>query len=420
MSCDAGSATDPEVTVAVAPRRARCMFSRRLDGRHILSIVVTGHRSRRQLPADAPLGVVSVFSGAGGLDLGLEMAGFQTLAAVEIDKWACWTLRMNQATRHTLLNGRTYLDEAEILERDVQTVSGQEILRRSSRKAGDVVVLCGGPPCVSFSVAGAREGLASETGMLFEAYARMLRVLRPHAFVFENVKGLLTAAGVNGEPRGAWPVIAARLNEAGYRISWRIVDAAEHGVAQHRERLIVVGLRGLRGAPFVFPEPMHGDAADASLPRFVDVRSVLEGLPEAAAPGELPQLANHVARAHTEEVRGSFAATPQGKRNDRFKRDRLRWDRPAKVVRAQGKLKRDGKARHSSHQAIHPEKHRQLTVRECARIQSFPDWYVFPPTHCNGYRVVGDAVPPLLAESIGRALKAQLDELRQPARSIAA
>lgn len=357
--------------------------------------------------------VVSVFSGGGGLDLGLETSGFATLAAIEVDKWACWTLRTNQAARHELPDGRVYLDKTIVVERDIRSVTGQEVLRLTGLHPRELSVLCGGPPCVSFSIAGARDGLASEMGMLFEAYARMLRVLKPRAFVFENVRGLLSAAGQNGEPAGAWPVIADRLRSAGYRIAWRILDAAQYGVPQHRERVIVVGLRGMRGAPFVFPEATHGDEA-SGLDRFVDVRSAFSGLPPAAAPGMAPSLANHVARAHTDEVRASFAATPPGKRNERWKRDRLRWDQPAKVIRAQGKLKADGTSRHPSSQSIHPEAHRQVTVRECARLQSFPDWYVFPATHCNGFRVVGDAVPPLLAASIGRELRSQLAHLASP------
>jgi DNA (cytosine-5)-methyltransferase 1 len=359
-------------------------------------------------PVD-PLGVVSVFSGGGGLDLGLERAGFRTLACVEMDKWACWTLRANQAREARLPNGRTYLSGAAILEKDVRRVSGQGLLRTLCLKPGELGLVCGGPPCVSFSYAGTRKGLASDTGMLFEAYARLLRVLRPRAFVFENVKGLLSAPGPSGEPQGAWPTILARLSGAGYRIGWKVLDAADHGVGQHRDRVVVVGLRGRRGDSFAFPPASHAAAGANATEVWRDLASVLDGLPDAAAPGDEPTIENHVARAHTPEVKASFAATPPGRRNDRFKRDRLRWDRPAKVVRAQGKLKSGGKgSRHSSHQAIHPDVPRQLTVRECARIQSFPDWYVFPPTHCNGYRVVGDAVPPLLAEAIGHALMDQL------------
>ncbi len=362
--------------------------------------------------------MVSLFSGGGGLDLGLELAGFRSLVAVEIDKWACWTLRTNQEQRVALPNGRRYLAGTDILERDVRHVAGSELINRLDIAPGYLAVVCGGPPCVSFSVAGGRGGLATQTGMLFEAYARLLRVLRPRAFVFENVKGLLSAAGPDGEPRGAWPLIYGRLRDAGYRVAWKVVDAADYGVAQHRERLIVVGLRGHRGAPFAFPAPSHGGFGR---PPWLDVAAALKDLPAAARPGAEPPIRNHIARAHTPAVVASFEGTAPGTRNDLYKRDRLRWDRPAKVVRAQGKLKPGGNGgRHSSSQAIHPHEPRQLTVRECARLQSFPDWYTFPPTHCNGYRVVGDAVPPLLAEAIGRALMGQVFASDQSPSALAA
>lgn len=364
-------------------------------------------RGREDSPvaAGAP-GVLSVFSGGGGLDLGLELSGFRVLAGIELDSWACWTLRTNKSNKIKLPNGRRYLDETDVIEADIRKISGSELLRRLKIRPGDLALISGGPPCVSFSIAGSREGLTSETGMLFEAYARLLRVLRPRAFVFENVKGLLSAAGPDGESGGAWPIILERLEEAGYRVSWQVLDAAAYGVGQHRERLIVVGMRGRRGLPFEFPPPSHGPGQRDG---WTTLEETLSGLPRAALPSSEPEVPNHVERAHTPEVRSSFAATPEGARNDLYKRDRLRWERPAKVVRAQGKLKPDGSgARHSSSQAIHPDEPRLLTVRECARIQSFPDWYVFPPTHCNGYRVVGDAVPPLLARAVGIALLKQL------------
>src|SRR5439155_1601615 len=165
----------------------------------------------------------------------------------------------------------------------VRDVTGDELLAAARLEPGEATLLAGGPPCVSFSVAGKRDGLQADTGRLFEDYVRLLHDIRPAGLIFENVKGLINAVDESGE------------------------------------------------------------------------------------------------RRHGEEVVRSFAATPPGKRNGAYKRDRLRWDRPAKVIRAQGKPKPDGSGqRHSSHQSIHPEKHRQLTVRECARIQTFPDWYLFP------------------------------------------
>ena len=105
----------------------------------------------------------------------------------------------------------------------------------------------------------------------------------------------------------------------------------------------------------------------------------------------------------------SLEQTPPGKRNPRYKRDRLLWDAPAKTIRAQGKLKSNGSGqRNSSHQSIHPREHRQITVREAARIQTFPDWYEFDRTFVNGYRIIGDAVPPQLGTELASAMRAEL------------
>ncbi|MEJ7790641.1 MAG: DNA cytosine methyltransferase [Gaiellaceae bacterium] len=364
-----------------------------------------------------------MFSGGGGLDLGLELAGFETRAAVEWDAHACRTLRENAATEFLLPTGARYLEACEVLERSVCDVSGGELLAAARLEPGEAALLAGGPPCITFSVAGKREGLQAETGRLFEDYVRLLRDVRPAGLIFENVKGLINAVDEHGERGGAFRRIYAALEDAGYALTSRTVNAADYGVPQYRERVIILGLRGNR-AP-AFPEPTHYDPLrpqplGTSTP-WRDVRSALAGLPPAAPPGETPRFPNHVARRHGEEVVRGFAATEPGKRNPAYKRDRLRWDRPAKVIRAQGKPKPDGSGqRHSSHQSIHPEEHRQLTVRECARIQTFPDWYVFPTTFANGYRIVGDAVPAELARVLGEAMLgepslAAVDSLRHVA-----
>jgi DNA (cytosine-5)-methyltransferase 1 len=349
--------------------------------------------------------VVSLFSGGGGLDLGLELAGFETRVAVEWEAYACRTLRTNAgAGADSLPTGARYLEACEVLERSVREVSGDELLAAARVDTGEAAILAGGPPCVSFSVAGKREGLQADTGRLFEDYVRLLREVRPAGLIFENVKGLVNAVDEEGRRGGAFRRIHASLEEAGYALSWRVVNAADYGVPQFRERVIILGLRGDR--PPAFPEPTH---FDPHRPRplgpvepWRDVRWALAGLPPAAPPGGKASIPNHVARRHGERVRRGFAATRPGMRNAAYKRDRLRWDRPAKVIRAQGKPKPDGSGqRHSSHQSIHPEEHRQLTVRECARIQTFPDWYVFPETFANGYRIVGDAVPVELARVLG-------------------
>jgi DNA (cytosine-5)-methyltransferase 1 len=343
-------------------------------------------------------GIVSLFSGAGGIDLGLERAGFSTRVAVEWERYACETLRRNRG-----IEGR-FLEDADILERNVRSVSGAALLRSANLRPGEAALLAGGPPCVTFSVAGRREGLTADTGRLFEQYVRLLRALRPEGLIYENVKGLVSAVGFDGRPGGAFAEILGAIAGEGYSLTWQVVNAADYGVPQQRERLIILGRRG-KVAPS-FPDPTHADPAREALGVLEPWRTVADAiadLPPAAAPGTEPEIANHVARRHSLDTQTSFAATLPGQRNPRFKRDRLRWDRPSKVIRAQGKPKADGSGqKNSSHQPLHPEEHRQLTPRECARIQTFPDTYWLPATFVNGYRVVGDAVPPLLAERLGR------------------
>lgn len=362
--------------------------------------------------------VVSLFSGGGGLDLGLELAGFGTRVTVESEPHACRTLRANQG--HILPDGSSYLEACEIIQADVRLISGPALLRAARLRPGEAALLVGGPPCVTFSVAGRREGILAETGRLFEDYVRLLGEIRPTGFVFENVKGILTAVDEHGVRGGAFERIHEALAGEGYALNCRVVNAADYGVPQVRERVVILGLLGNR--PPAFPNPTHCD------PRYPpvgdrepwrDVRWAFRGLPPAAQYGEAPGVSapNHVARRHTAQTVTSFDATAQGARNAIYKRERLRWDRPAKVVRAQGKPKADGSGqKHSSHQSIHPRENRMLTVRECARIQTFPDWYVLPQTLVNGYRIVGDAVPIELARALGTAMRREvcsvLDEQR--------
>jgi DNA (cytosine-5)-methyltransferase 1 len=359
------------------------------------------------------LTAISLFAGGGGLDLGIARAGFRTRVAVEWERYACATLRRAQAAEHDV-GAHAYLEGCEILEGDIRSFNEREILRAAQLEPGEADLLVGGPPCVTFSVAGQRAGLQSDVGQLFTDYVRILKFAQPKAFIFENVKGLLTAPGANGERGGALKAILTALGSAGYALTWRVVDAADYGVPQHRHRLIALGVRG--DGPLRFPEATHSDPAKLGLlgeagylAPWLTVRDAIGDLPSAAQPGEDPEVANHVARRYSPEVIESFAATPAGKRNPRYKRDRLRWDEPAKAIRAQGKPKSDGSGqKNSSHQSIHPVEHRQITVRESARIQTFPDWYEFDPTFVNGYRVVGDAVPPRLAEIMGRAVREQV------------
>ena len=362
-----------------------------------------------------PLSAVSIFSGGGGMDLGIAQAGFATRVTVEIEKYACATLVRAQEAKVEVFPGHRYLDGCTIVNEDLRLVESSRIAHLAQvSEENPIDLLVGGPPCVTFSVAGRRKGLQSDTGLLFQQFVRLLIDLKPRAFLFENVKGLVTAADESGTRGGAYARITGALAQAGYRLSARVVDAADYGVPQHRERLLIVGSR--EGLAFEFPPPTHVKPGSSDLlvsanlvSEWRTTRDAFNGLPAAVPSGTPPRIPNHVARSHKPATIVSYAATPPGKRNPSLKRDRLEWHRPAKVIRAQGKEKSDGSGqKNSSHQSIHPVEHRQITVRESARIQSFPDWYVFDKTFVNGYRVVGDAVPPRLAKVIATEIRRQL------------
>lgn len=188
--------------------------------------------------------VISLFSGAGGLDLGFNNAGFQVAVAVELDSSCCETLRVNNPN-------------LTIINKSVADVSGQEILDAAGLKAGEAALVIGGPPCQSFSLAGLRKGLDDERGRLLFEFVRIVRETLPKAFVLENVKGL-----TNWDHGRAMQLLIEELTKPieregevfQYTISTpQVLNAVDYGVPQNRERLILVGNR--IGKNFLYPTP---------------------------------------------------------------------------------------------------------------------------------------------------------------------
>jgi DNA (cytosine-5)-methyltransferase 1 len=361
------------------------------------------------MPGSTSIPAISLFSGGGGLDLGLAAAGFDTRLAVEAEVNAIAVLKRAKELRRRLPNGGMYLANCNIHHADIALLSDSEALRLSGLEAEEAVLLMGGPPCVTFSVAGKREGLNHDTGRLYRHFIRLVKAFRPQAFVFENVRGVFSTYDLDSST-SAFQVIISEFTRAGYSITPQLVDAADYGVPQRRHRLLILGNRGANHLEF--PAPTHCDPRHLPFQNrapWATVRDAFYGLPEAVPLGAEPLLANHVSKRHRPSTVDSYRQTEPGRRNLTLKRDRLLWDAPAKTVRAQGKLKNDNSGRkHSSHQSLHPDEPRQLTPRECARLQTFPDWYPFPANLVNAYRIIGDAVPCDLATAIGRSLKAQL------------
>lgn len=192
---------------------------------------------------------VSLFSGAGGLDLGLEAAGLRCVYASDNDQAAYETLLANRTNSPGPL-GHAVLDRI-----DVSTLSGSSILALTDRRRGDVPLLAGGPPCQSWSSAGHQKGWLDPRGRLFDDFVRIASELDVRWLMFENVRGLLTARGPDGVPGSALMLIRQKLLKAGFQTHVSLLNAADYGVPQRRVRIIVFGYRA--GDGFTVPDPTH-------------------------------------------------------------------------------------------------------------------------------------------------------------------
>jgi DNA (cytosine-5)-methyltransferase 1 len=312
--------------------------------------------------ADAPT-VVSLFAGAGGSSLGYSMAGYRELLAVEWDDAAVATLRAN-------------VPGLAIHHGDIAALSVEECLALAGIAPGELDLLDASPTCQGFSTAGKRQ-LDDSRNQLFREFVRLLRGLRPRAFVLENVPGL-----VRGKMRLVFAEMLRELKASGYRVSARVLDAAYHGVPQHRERLIVIGAREDLAATPTHPLPGTGP---------IRYHAAVEGLAEAA------QVAPPVTPLQVERWR----ATRRGCAHpERFSLLRLSWDRIAPTI-----LKEPGLGGH-----FHPDEPRRLGAAELRRIASFPDGFAFEGDWMDAVNGIGSSVPPLLMRAIARHVRSTILE----------
>ena len=214
---------------------------------------------------------ISLFSGAGGMDLGFMKAGFDVKVCVEIDPACCETLQAN-------------IKESKILNRDVSNLSGRELLSEAEIEFGDLDMLFGGPPCQSFSLAGNRKGLNDSRGQMVFEFVRLVKETAPKTFVMENVaamanwnKGEVLNA-IEREFEQVFQVDGVALN---YRVTHEILNAADFGVPQSRKRIFIIGNR--LDKVYQFPKPTHHEASKKP---YVTVADALSGLPDADAPSK--------------------------------------------------------------------------------------------------------------------------------------
>jgi DNA (cytosine-5)-methyltransferase 1 len=359
----------------------------------------SGNQRNRDLRQGDPL-FVSLFSGAGGLDIGLEQAGWKCVYAGDNDQSATETLLRNKG--FLLGSARTALADAFLERADIRDLTAKEILRKSGVTRGEISLLAGGPPCQSWSSAGHQLGFDDPRGRLFDDFVRVANGLDARWLLLENVRGLLTARGADGQPGSALAHIRQRLLDAGFQTTVRLLNAADFGVAQRRVRLFIIGFRS--GDPPPFPEPTHQKA------RWVPLRTAIESVAD-IRPDEIvrpnPKLAVELANipdgrgvkspGKTERTRPSGH---WGYKQGAFIAD---LDQSARTVTANAQQDwiRDPVLGL-----------RKLAPRECAAIQSFPAGWQFSGGTATQYRLIGNAVPPILARAIGVAL---LDHVRKTA-----
>lgn len=336
---------------------------------------------------------VSLFSGAGGLDLGLEAAGWRACYAGDIDPCAVATLQ-NNAKRH--------LNSAHIELADVRSLTGDKIRARAGVRRGDVPLLVGGPPCQSWSSAGHQKGFNDPRGQLFADFIRLARELDVRWLMFENVRGLLTARGPDGRPGSALEAIRQQLLDAGFQTSVNLVNAADYGVPQRRVRLIVFGYRD--GDEFAFPEPSHAKSVPlgSNLLPWLSLGETLTTLPPLGTE-EIIRPTGLLAEQMRDLQPGSGVKSP-GKRETT--RPGGHWGYKQGAFVADPALPARTVTANSQQDWIKdPELGlRRLCPRECAAIQSFPSDWEFVGKRQDQYRLIGNAVPPLLARRLGEAL----------------
>lgn len=346
---------------------------------------------------------ISLFSGAMGLDLGIEKAGFKIRVCVEKDKWAAQTIRANTSI--------------PVIERDINDVHTDEILAAAGIGRQDVTLVIGGPPCQAFSTAGKQKGFADLRGNVMLQYLRVVRDILPEFFIMENVMGLQSAK-LNSVPAeyaeyepikdvkgSAFHFMVAEFRKLGYSISHALLNAANYGVPEKRERIVVIGHRGER---VPIPSPTHSENGEFGTKKWYTLRSCI---------GDM----EHRTDLHYTELRKrsrpymkilkegqnwrnqpeDMAMQAMGKAyflsggKTGFLR-RLKFDEPSPTLVTSPTM--------PATLLCHPTQLRPLSIEEYARIQQFPDSWTFNGRLETIYKQIGNAVPVGLGQAVGQQI----------------
>lgn len=338
--------------------------------------------------------LISLFSGCGGLDLGFTTAGFELVYANDNDSIVWETFEKNH---------KIPIDRRSLFE-----IKSNEI------PAADGII--GGPPCQSWSLAGEMRGAKDERGQLFYEYIRVLKDKKPKFFLAENVPGITSRTHLP-----EFEKILSRFSQIGYEVTYELLDARNYGVPQDRKRVIVVGYQKTLGMRFKFPQPTHSKHRGKTLDgrkteKWLTLRDAIYDLPEATHAQDKNRANENLVIPNHEYMNGSFSSMYMSRNRRRT------WDEPSFTIQAGGR-----------HAPLHPSSakmvkvetdlwkfeskspiFRRLSVREAARIQTFPDDFIFYYKNvAHGYTMVGNAVPVKLAKVIANKIKTDLEPLNR-------
>jgi DNA (cytosine-5)-methyltransferase 1 len=344
--------------------------------------------------------IISLFAGAGGLDIGMKQAGYHVAVALDFDHDSCETLKTN-------------FKDSAVIEGDITQVSTEQILEAGGLKVGEVDLLIGGPPCQPFSKSAfwnGSKGLKDPRAVTLHEYVRVLRDTKPKAFLLENVFGLLYKNNSD-----AFSFLQDEFGKLGYEIVYKVVNTADYGVPQTRQRLIILGSRKGRLA---FPEQTHRDPLkeegltlfEKKLPTYITAKEAFKGLRHdwKEVPAELTVNGKwgHLLKDIPPGDNYLFYTEKKGHPNPLFEWRSRYWTfllkldpkRPSWTIQAQpgpyvGPFHWDN---------------RRMTLAERKRIQTFPDNYIFVGKRGSVQKQIGNAVPSELGRVLGKAIKDQL------------
>lgn len=340
---------------------------------------------------------VDLFSGVSGISLGFEQEGFKNVFSIDFDKTICQTYKKN-------------FPEHQLIEKDIKDLTKKEILELTKGKEIDLIV--GGTPCQGFSIAGniGRKFIDDPRNHLFKEFARVVSILKPKFFVIENVARVYTHN--KGKTRQDIIELFIKL---GYEVDCKLLNAANYGVPQVRNRVFFIGNK--LGLSNKFPEKTHGKDKQITIDgnkikKWTKLKEAINDLPKLSS-GESSDIPNHEAMKHTEQMLKKMYYVKKGGSRDQIPKEirpksgdvrkYIKYDPDKPSICITGDMRK----------VFHYSQNRALSVRELARIQSFPDNFIFTGSKISQQQQVGNAVPPLLAQAVAKTIKKELENAKQ-------